>query len=99
MRLEKRAACPHSCQTTSVNASAAALIVATASTLIPITRGERVVEEAVGDERVAAAVPEVVPEGEAVLEEERPLVGVRREVDARRAEPNDEGRQGRGDRR
>ena len=37
VRLEKRAAGPHSCQTTRVNASAAALIVATASTLIPIT--------------------------------------------------------------
>ena len=37
VRLEKRAAGPHSCQTTSVNASAAALIVATARTLMPIT--------------------------------------------------------------
>ena len=37
VRLEKRAAGPHSRQTTSVNASAAAPIVATASTLIPNT--------------------------------------------------------------
>ena len=65
--------------------------------LDPDHGGQRVVDEAVGDERVAAAVPEVVPEGEPVLEEEGPLVGVRCEVDARRPEPDDEGRQGRGD--
>ena len=53
--------------------------------LDPDHGGKRVVEEAVRDERVAAAVPEVVPEGEAVLEQEGPLVGVRREVDAREA--------------
>ena len=45
--------------------------------LDPDQRCERVVEEAVGDERVAAAVPEVVPEREAVLEQEGALVGVR----------------------
>ena len=36
-RLEKRARSPHSCQTTSVNASAAAPIDAIASTVIPST--------------------------------------------------------------
>ena len=52
--------------------------------------GERVVDEAVGDERVAAGVPEVVPEREAVLEQERALVGVRGQVDTRRAKPDQE---------
>ena len=55
--------------------------------LDPEQARERVVEEAVGDERVAARVPEVVPDGEAVLEQERALVGVCGEVDAGRAEP------------
>src|SRR5205823_14705120 len=36
-------------------------------------RGERVVENAVGDERIPARVPEVVPDREAVLKQERAL--------------------------
>ena len=57
----------------------------------PEQRGERVVEEAVGDEAVAARVPEVVPEHEAVLEEQRPLVRVGCEVGPRGAEPGQDG--------
>ena len=53
---------------------------------------ERVVEQAVGDERVPAGVPEVVPEHEAVLEEDRTLIDVGGEVRAGRSEPeNDRG--------
>ena len=52
-------------------------------------RRERVVDEAVGDEAVAARVPEVVPEREAVLEEERALVRVCGEVRAGRPEPRE----------
>jgi hypothetical protein len=50
----------------------------------PEDRCQWVVEEAVADERVAPRVPEVVPEGEAVCDEEPPLVDVRGEVDTRR---------------
>ena len=57
--------------------------------------GERVVEDAVVDEGVTPGVPEVVPEREAVQEEEPALVLVRREVAAARAEPDE---QRRGDR-
>ena len=60
---------------------------------MPIAGGERVVEDAVVDEAVAARVPEVVPEHEAVLEEQRPLVGVRGEIGSRRAEPDEERRE------
>jgi hypothetical protein len=56
----------------------------------PDRRGERVVEQAVGDEAVAACVPEVVPEQEAVLQIERALVDVRREVVAGRPEPDEQ---------
>src|SRR6185436_8591734 len=44
--------------------------------LDPEDARERVVENAVGDEAVAASVPEVVPELEAVVEENRSLVDV-----------------------
>src|SRR5207302_1100864 len=56
-------------------------------------RRQRVVEDAVGDERVAPRVPEVVPEHEAVLEEERALVDVRGDVVPRRAGPEQNGRE------
>ena len=49
-------------------------------------RRERVVEDAVRDERVAAAVPEVVPERPAVVREQRELVLVRGEVASGRQE-------------
>ena len=55
--------------------------------------GERVVEDAVRDEAVAAGVPEVVPENEPVLEKQSPLVDVRSQVGARRTEPDEEGGQ------
>ena len=58
----------------------------------PEDRRERVVEQAVRDEAVAARVPEVVPEHEAVLEEERALVGVRGEVGPGRPEPREQRR-------
>ena len=51
---------------------------------------ERVVEEAVGDEAVAARVPEVVPEREAVIEEHGALVDVRGEIGARRPGPGEQ---------
>src|SRR5581483_367469 len=54
---------------------------------------ERVVEEAVGDEAVAARVPEVVPEREAVLEEHASLVEVRREVGSGWPEPREKRRE------
>ena len=76
--------------TTTANASAAAEIVATASSLIPKQRRERVVEQAVGDEAVAPRVPEVVPEREAVLEEDRPLVHVGGEIGTGRHQPDEE---------
>ena len=60
-------------------------------------RGERVVERAVGDEAVAARVPEVVPEREAAIVEQGALVHVRREVGAGWAEPRQEAREGRCD--
>ena len=53
---------------------------------------ERVVEDAVVDVRVAPRVPEVVPEREAVVEEEPQLVLVRREVAAPRTEPDQQRR-------
>jgi len=49
---------------------------------------ERVVDEAVGDERVPAGVPKVVPDRETVLEQERALVVVSCEIDAGRPEPD-----------
>ena len=55
----------------------------------PEQRSERVVEQAVRDEAVAARVPEVVPELEAVVQEQCALVRVRREVAAGRAEPRE----------
>ena len=61
-------------------------------------RREWVVDDAVGDEAVSPGVPEVVPEGEAVLEEGRSLVGVGREVGARRAEPHEQRSEKRGGR-
>ena len=66
--------------------------------LDPDQRRERVVDDAVGDEAVPPRVPEVVPERETVLEERRALVGVGREVGARRAEPNEQRRKQRGGR-
>jgi hypothetical protein len=65
----------------------------------PEHRGERVVQDAVGDERVAARVPEVVPDRETVLEQERALVGVRRPVDPGRGRPQQEGGECRGESR
>ena len=53
-------------------------------------RGERVVEDAVVDERVTPRVPEVVPEREAVQQEEVPLILVRRQVAAPWAEPHEQ---------
>ena len=58
-------------------------------------RRERVVREAVGHERVAARVPEVVPDAEPVLKEELPLEDVCGRVASRRACPEEH----RGDRR
>ena len=55
----------------------------------PEQRRQRVVDEAVGDERVAARVPEVVPDGEAVLEQERALVGSEPQIDAGWPEPQE----------
>ena len=63
----------------------------------PEQRGERVVQRAVRDEAVAARVPEVVPEREAALVEQRALVHVRRQVRAGRAEPGQQCRKGRRD--
>src|SRR5262249_39949505 len=60
--------------------------------LDPDERGERVVDEAVSDERVPARVPEVVPDCEAVLEQERALVGMRGEVHAGWTEPDEHAR-------
>ena len=60
--------------------------------LDPQERRGRVVEEAVGDEAVAALVPEVVPELEAVVAEEPALVDVRGKVAARRTEDNQQRR-------
>ena len=65
----------------------------------PEQRRERVVEDAVRDERVAARVPEVVPDREAVLDQERRLVRVRSPVDPGRCRPEQRGRQHGGDRR
>src|SRR5581483_402154 len=62
----------------------------------PEQRREGVVEQAVGDERVPARVPEVVPEDEAVMDEERPLVEVRGQVASRRAGPDEDRRDERG---
>ena len=76
VRLDQRAVGPHCRETITANASAAVETVATASSRIPKQRRQRVVERAVGDEAVAPRVPEVVPEGEAVVQEERALVGV-----------------------
>ena len=58
--------------------------------LDPEDAGERVVENAVRDEAVAASVPEVVPELEAVVEENSPLVDVGSQIVARRPEPDQE---------
>ena len=52
-----------------------------------------VVQEAVVHEAVAARVPEVVPEHEAVLDEQRALVDVGGEIGSRRAEPDQERRE------
>ena len=94
MRPERRAdAPPLPARRRVLNASAAVAIDASARILDAEERGQRVVEQAVRDERVAARVPEVVPEREAVLEQERALVRVRCPVDARRAEPDAEARQ------
>ena len=60
--------------------------------LDPEERRGRVVEEAVRDEAVAALVPEVVPELEAVVAEEPALVDVRGQVASRRAEGNQQRR-------
>src|SRR5581483_1605447 len=57
----------------------------------PEDRRERVVQQAVRDERVPARIPEVVPDGEAVVEQERPLVCVGGPVDARRGPPEEKG--------
>ena len=65
----------------------------------PERRRERVVQQAVRDEAVAARVPEVVPEGEPVVEEHRPLVDVRGEVGSRRSGPDEHRRERRGDAR
>ena len=59
--------------------------------LDPEQRRERVVEKAVGDEAVAAGVPEVVPDPEPVILEQAALVEVRGEVAPRRAEPRERG--------
>ena len=65
--------------------------------LDPEQRRGGVVEEAVGDEAVAALVPEVVPELEAVVAEEPALVDVRGEVAAGRAEDGEQRRDERGE--
>ncbi len=57
----------------------------------PDDRGERVVEDAVADEGVAARVPVVRPEREAVLQVDVQLEDVGGEVGARRPEPGDQG--------
>ena len=58
---------------------------------------ERVVEKAVRDEAVAPCVPEVVPDSEPVILEQRALVEMGREVAPRRAEPGQNGRHCGGD--
>ena len=65
----------------------------------PEQRRERVVEDAVADEAVPARVPVVVPEDEAVPEEERALVRVRGEVGPGRPEPHEQRRDRAGGRR
>ena len=57
----------------------------------PGERGERVVEDAVADERVAARVPVVRPEREPVLEVDVELEDVGGEVGAGRRAPGDQG--------
>ena len=51
---------------------------------------QRVVEDAVRDEAVAPAVPEVVPELEPVVEEDRPLVDVGSQVVPGGAQPDEQ---------
>ena len=58
--------------------------------LDPEEAGQRVVEDAVRDEAVAPSVPEVVPELEAVVEEDGPLVDMRSQIVAWRPEPDQE---------
>ena len=67
--------------------------------LDPDDSGERVVQEAVVDEAVPPGVPEVVPEGEAVLEEKRSLVDVRGQVGRGWAQPDEDRRHRAGRRR
>jgi hypothetical protein len=55
-------------------------------------RRERVVEHAVGDEAVAAAVPVVVPDAEAVQHEEAALIEMCGKVGAGRPEPDEQRR-------
>ena len=57
----------------------------------PEQRRERVVEDAVADEAEPPGVPEVVPEHVAVADEQRPLVRVRCQVGAGRAQPGQDG--------
>ena len=82
----------HSTRTSVVNAAAASAAVATGEQLDPDHRRDGIVEKAVGDVAVVARVPVVAPEGEAVLDEHRPLIDVRGEVGPRGAEPREGGR-------
>ena len=50
---------------------------------------EGVVQNAVGDECVAAAVPEVVPERETVPQKQRTQIRMSREITSRRAQPHE----------
>ncbi len=62
--------------------------------LDPDERGERVVEEAVADERVAARIPVVRPQGEPVADEDVELEDVRGQVRPGRADPHEQCGQG-----
>src|SRR5207245_2416467 len=62
--------------------------------LDPDERGERVVEDAVADERVAARIPVVRPQREAVLQVDVELEDVRGEVCPRWPEPDEQGGEG-----
>ncbi len=59
--------------------------------LDPEQRGQRVVDDAVRDEAVTPAVPEVVPELVAVVQEDGALVDVGGQVITGRAEPGEKG--------
>ena len=87
VRLDHRPSGPHCRQTTMANASCRGRDRDHRQRLDPEHRRQRVVDDAVRHEGVAPAVPGVVPELEAVVEEDRALVDVRGQVVARGAQP------------